>query len=498
MDRKEFESILTIGETVAVEFKRCGNGIENDTYETVCSFLNRFGGDLFMGVLDDGTVVGVPEKAAPDMVKNFIKVISNPMLFSPAIYLVPEIIKYDMKHTIIHVHIPPSAEVHSYKKTIYDRVDDADVKVTATGAIAQMYIRKQNIFTERKIYPYASLEDLRLDLLPKIRTMAQNHAGGQHPWTSMNDQELLKSAGLYGRDIVTGEEGYNLAALMLLGKDDVILNVAPTYVTDALVRKVNVDRYDDREIVNTNLIESYNQLLEFGRKHLPDKFFLEGVVNKSLRNTIVREMVSNTLMHREFTSSYTAKFVIEKDRMYVENANRASKDGYITIDNLEPNPKNPIIAAFFRNIGYADQLGSGVRKLFKYSKYYSGKDPEFIEDDVFRIIVPLDDKYSFDYGTENSVSTGNNENNGIKNADKMPINADKMPINHLSEQQKKIWHFVEKDGHITSQQAAVLLDIKQRRARIILGKMVDIGVLERQGSYKNTVYAIRKAQNLML
>lgn len=59
---------------------------------------------------------------------------------------------------------------------------------------------------------------------------------------------------------------FNLAALMLLGKDDVILNVAPTYVTDALVRKVNVDRYDDREIIKTNLIESYSQLLDFGRK----------------------------------------------------------------------------------------------------------------------------------------------------------------------------------------------------------------------------------------
>ena len=86
---------------------------------------------------------------------------------------------------------------------------------------------------------------------------------------------------------------------MLLGKDDVILNVAPAYVTDALVRKVNVDRYDDREVIKTNLIESYKQLLEFGRKNLPDKFFLEDTVNKSLRNTIVREMVSNTLMHRE-------------------------------------------------------------------------------------------------------------------------------------------------------------------------------------------------------
>ena len=41
MEIKEVQSILTIGETVAVEFKRCGNGIENDTYETVCSFLKQ-------------------------------------------------------------------------------------------------------------------------------------------------------------------------------------------------------------------------------------------------------------------------------------------------------------------------------------------------------------------------------------------------------------------------------------------------------------------------
>lgn len=96
-----------------------------------------------MGVLDDGTVLGVPEKAAPDMVKNFITVVSNPALFFPTVYLVPEIIRFDEKRTIIHVHIPSSAEVHSYKRVIYDRVNDSDVKATATGAIAQMYIRKQ-------------------------------------------------------------------------------------------------------------------------------------------------------------------------------------------------------------------------------------------------------------------------------------------------------------------------------------------------------------------
>lgn len=38
MDVSTLQSILTIGETVAVEFKRCGNGIESDTYESICSY----------------------------------------------------------------------------------------------------------------------------------------------------------------------------------------------------------------------------------------------------------------------------------------------------------------------------------------------------------------------------------------------------------------------------------------------------------------------------
>lgn len=225
MELKEFQSILTIGETVAVEFKRCGNGIESDTYETVCSFLNRFGGDIFMGVLDDGTVVGVPEKAAPDMVKNFIAVISNPALFSPTIYLTPEVIKDEKGHSIIHVHIPPSAEVHSYKKVVYDRVDDADVKVTATSQIAAMYIRKQNIFTEKKIYPFVTMADLRLDLLPRIRQMALTHAGGKHPWDHMEDQELFKVQACMAWISVLEKKATTLLQLCCWGKT--ILSLMP-------------------------------------------------------------------------------------------------------------------------------------------------------------------------------------------------------------------------------------------------------------------------------
>ena len=83
MDVENLKSILKIGETVAVEFKRCGSGIENDVYETVCSFLNRFGGDIFLGVLDDGTVTGVPEKAAPDMIKKLYQLPKQSLIIYP-------------------------------------------------------------------------------------------------------------------------------------------------------------------------------------------------------------------------------------------------------------------------------------------------------------------------------------------------------------------------------------------------------------------------------
>jgi ATP-dependent DNA helicase RecG len=471
MPANELQNILSVGETVAVEFKRCGNGIGADTYETVCAFLNRFGGDIYLGVEDDGAVIGLPPNAAPDMVKNFISTISNPDIISPTVYLAPRILEYEGK-TIIHIHIYPSAEVHTCKKVIYDRVGDADVKVTATGQTAQMFIRKQKIYTEKKVYPYVTKDHLRLDLLPRIRQMAVNR-DNNHPWKDLSDDALLQSAGLIGEDLETGQKGYNLAAIMLLGRDEVIKNVCPTHRTDALLRKVNLDRYDDRLIVETNLIESYDLLMGFAEKHLWDKFYLEDDVRISLRSKITREMLVNTLMHREFTSSFIAKFIIERDQMFTENANRAEKNGAITPDNLQPNPKNPIIAAFFRNIGYADELGSGVRNLYKYGRRYSGRDPELIDGDVFRIVVPLDDEYSFDAEMVKVQSKGKD----------CTINCT------LTE--TAVLDFLRGNPNATQNTIAVAVGRSLRSVKSAVASLKEKGLLERDGAKRNGRWLVK-------
>ena len=77
-----------------------------------------------------------------------------------------------------------------------------------------------------------------------------------------------------------------------------------------------------------------------------------------------------------------------------------------------PYPKNPLLANFFVQIGRADTLGSGVRNLYKFTKIYSGGEPELIDGDVFMTIVPLGKSVhsgtdsgtdSAKYGTDNSA-----------------------------------------------------------------------------------------------
>ncbi|MCL2854598.1 MAG: AAA family ATPase [Defluviitaleaceae bacterium] len=84
-----------------------------------------------------------------------------------------------------------------------------------------------------------------------------------------------------------------------------------------------------------------------------------------------------------------ARIIIEKDRILAENWNRPTRSGRLTLEGFKPDPKNPLLAHFFIQIGRADVLGSGVRNLYKYTQIYSGGEPQLIEDDIFTTIIPL-------------------------------------------------------------------------------------------------------------
>lgn len=404
MTQQKLQELLEQGEGFTIEYKECINGLNDSVFETVCSFSNRYGGYLLLGVKEvdnKAVVVGVNPKVVDDIKKNFINVLNNPQKIHPSLYLNLESIEYDGK-LVLWVYVPISSQVEFCGTDIYDRNGDADQVITnSVDLVANLYSRKSHTYFENQIYPYVKEDDLRMDLVPKVKIMALSR-NPRHIWENMEPMELFRSAGLYDRNMITGEEGFNLAAVLLFGKDQTIQSCVPAYRTDAIYRNLNMDRYDDRLIVETNLIESYDLLMEFIEKHTDDRFFLIDNVNVSVRNIIAREVVSNLLVHREFSSAFPAKLIIEPDRILTENWNRSLQSGKLTPEAFTPYPKNPILAKFFVNIGRADTLGSGVRNLYRYTKIYSNGEPELMEGDVFRTIIPLKvqedggfDKYHF-------------------------------------------------------------------------------------------------------
>ena len=387
MSIKSIKSIISSGESLSVEFKESKAKLNKDVYETVCAFSNRAGGDIFLGVKDDGMITGVDEEAIESIKKDFVTTINNSQKLSPPLYLNIQTIDIENKK-ILHIHVPKSKSVHSLNGKIFDRNNDSDINITGQNAnIANLYLIKQDTHTEDKIFPYATMNDFDLELIKRIRIVASNRRADTHPWEGLSDFELLKSSGLYKVDKTTNKEGFTLGAILLFGKDETIVNALPHHKTDLILRKVNLDRYDDREIITTNLIDSYYKMMEFVKKHLNDPFYLEGDIRISLRDKIFREAVANSLIHREYSSAYVAKMIIENGKVVFENANIPHFYGELKPSNFTPYPKNPSIAKVFREIGFADELGSGVKNLYKYSKAYGGSDPVIVEGEVFKIEV---------------------------------------------------------------------------------------------------------------
>ena len=237
--------------------------------------------------------------------------------------------------------------------------------------------------------------------------------------------------------------------------------------------------------MDCNLIQAFDRCMAFIRKHTIDPFFLIDDSNVSVRDKIAKELVSNILVHREFSSPRPARIVIERDRIVADNWNRSQHSRHLTPDSFEPLPKNPILARFFVNIGYADTLGSGVRNLFKYSKMYSGADPEMIEGDVFKTIIPLPQirgEAGAVSDTEVSAEVKDGTNFGTKDGTNFGTKLDRETGLKLT--QREILDVIATNPSATAQEIADSVGKTKRWTEAVISTLRKEGLLKRVGPNK--------------
>lgn len=462
MIQEEALKRLHDGEGLTIEYKKSQDSVSKDVYETVVSFSNRNGGFIYLGVEDDSTIIGVNKNSISSMKNDFVTSVNNMNKINPPLYLGLEELEVEGK-TILFVYVPVSSQVHRLNQNkIMDRnAVDGDIEITNnTHAVRDMYTRKDNTFTENQIYPHLELEDFRGDLINRVRKGA-TITRPDNPFSELNDFEMMKSLGMHRKDIVTREEGFTLAAVLCFGKDETIASLINYWRVDILERIENRERFDSRLNIQTNLIDTYYEVMDFlqKQKSLPEKFLIEGTERVNARNILFRELIVNMLVHRELSNAFVSTVSIYSEKIEVTNANKPINPGIITSPVISPYPKNPTIAKVFNYLGIIDELGSGIGKIFEYSKLYFNYEPVLENEELFKVTMTRE---PFVVQKVSEVPDGN-----------------------IMTREEKVYAYIQSNGKINNKAVRDLLDVKETAARNLLNKMVESGTIQWVGKNRN-------------
>lgn len=518
----KFIALTLEGEGTQIEYKTCTEEISESLYESVCSFLNHTGGQILVGVQNDGTIIGVNPDKAEKLKADIINCINNPELFLPCPYFTPRIMEMDDK-TVMQLDIPCGQYVYRFKGRYWDRNDDADIDVTdQPELLLSIFERKNPHLFEERIVEGLTMEQLDVKTFQYCRNILAT-IQPSHAWLQMTNEEMLLSAHL------AKQEGSKLqlkyAALILFGTEDAITEFMPRYRFEAVFHMCTYaqyndmslfpSRYDDRRTIRQNLIQVYEQLGAFVERYLPDKFYLPAntMQRQNLRWDLFREIVGNMCVHTDFSSGYACFFHVFKDRVVTKNPTRLLPEipeGELTIQQLSNYTKNPLLVRVFHELNWAEDLGSGTRNILRYAPlYYPNYKIEINSGSQFLFSITYQDENVYGNVTETgkmSPTEGKNvpnegqmsptEPDNVPNKDKMsPTSIPELTDEELSlkpferelviskrkRRQQAIVGMISIDSHVSVETMAEKLDVDKKTIKRDLKELKENLVIERIG-----------------
>lgn len=147
----ELINIIKEGESVTTEFKRATNKLPKSLFETICAFLNRNGGDIFLGVSNNGEIVGVDKDSINEMKKDFANLCNNSEKIDPTVYL--NIKEYEIDNKIVlHIYVHESSSVHRTNGKVFDRNEDGDYEVKQSKELQTYILENKNSILKIKSF----------------------------------------------------------------------------------------------------------------------------------------------------------------------------------------------------------------------------------------------------------------------------------------------------------------------------------------------------------
>lgn len=442
-------------ESETVELKEV---VVDDIKKEIIAFANCDGGKLYIGVRDDGTVIGLDNADSVSLqISNMVRDAIKPDI---TMFLHYETIVENGKNVVV-VDIQRGTDRPYYlakkgmrPEGVYVRQGYSSVPATDTAIRRMIKETDGDRFEAMRCLN----QDLTFEATKKEFELRKTDFGAQQ----MRTLKLIDQDGLYS----------NLALLL---SDQCVhtTKVAVFQGTDQTIFK-------DRREFTGSLMQQMNEVYDFIDFRNQTRATIEKLYRVDVRDypeVAVREALLNLLVHRDYSFSASAFISIYEDRIE-----------FVSIGGLMPGIdledvmvgisvcRNQDLANVFYRLHLIEAYGTGMGKIMKAYESMQVKPVIETTKNAFKIILP---NINAKYETENATVK-------TKSGTPVTVHTEKK----LSDEEEKILEYARKHGAITRNDVIGLLEVSASTAARVIRKMVKTNLLEQKGKARNTHYTI--------
>ena len=378
----DIEQLLQQPAGKQLEFRRDLSSLE-PLLKTLVAFANSAGGQLIIGVSDDGEIVGVNNPL--DEGERLCSLIADsiiPQQLDPSIKLATVNNKTLL---IVEVHLsnigPHWLRAQGIKQGVMVRLG-ASVRPAGVELIYELKRSARRQYFDELPMPDLSVDDLDI-------AAAQQLFGSSK---ELNEQALLSLK------LLTQHQGKRVpthGGILLFGKQRTF------HFNDAWIQckrfRGEGDKmymFDQTEI-HDHLPQAVDSIELFLKKHAFKSAVFGGmrrIDRWSIPLEILREVIINALVHADYSQrGKPMRVTFYDDRIEIENAGLLQPG--MTTESMKRGTsrvRNPVIARVFNELGLIEQWGSGIKRIFAEAAEQKLPEP-YIEEVEYRLrfTVPL-------------------------------------------------------------------------------------------------------------
>ncbi|MBU1600018.1 putative DNA binding domain-containing protein [bacterium] len=392
MNRAELLEIIRNGENSRVEFKR-DDVQPADLAKEIVAFLNFHGGNIFLGIDDDGTICGTTRQNLEEWVMSICRDKVKPEI-------IPDYEMFEVEGRFVAVATFTQGLYvhhlwHNQHRYYYIRVGSTN-REASQEELQRLFQQRGQIRFDLKPVPGAIFEALDM---PRIKNYFRDIRKQDIP--SDEDRETWQQL-LVNTEIMVADQDRHIPSvggILLFGKNPNhylpqagISAVAyrgkeKDYeaIEREMIRGPIVAKIIDKDMVNRGLVE---RAVDFTRRNTGSKSYLmEGsrrIDKPDYPEEVIREMIVNAIAHRDYTISGTdIELSIYSDRLEVISPGKLPNT--ITIERMKAGcraTRNELIKEVLRDYHYVEATGLGVpRKIIAGMLKHNDTAPDLIEDE---------------------------------------------------------------------------------------------------------------------